>query len=63
MKRVEAKEARERGLAFRNPNTSNINEYNISPTPRVHQLPNHPPAALLDQVNIANGNAMKMVQN
>ena len=30
MKRVEAKEAREQGLAFRNPNISNIMEFNIS---------------------------------
>ena len=30
LKRVEAKEAREQGLAFRNPNISNIMEFNIS---------------------------------
>ena len=29
MKRVEAKDARKRGLAFRNPNTSNIREPKI----------------------------------
>ena len=32
LKRVEAKEARERGLAFRNPNTSNTRESNNSNT-------------------------------
>ena len=32
LKRVEAKEARGRGLAFRNPNTSNTRESNISNT-------------------------------
>ena len=32
LKRVEAKEARERGLAFRNPNTSDTREPNISST-------------------------------
>ena len=32
LKRVEAKEARERGLAFRNPNTLNTMESNISNT-------------------------------
>ena len=32
MKRVEAKEARERGLAFRKPNTSDTRESNISNT-------------------------------
>ena len=30
LKRVEAKEAREQGLAFRNPNISNTRESNIS---------------------------------
>ena len=32
LKRVEVKEARERGLAFRNPNTFNNKESNISNT-------------------------------
>ena len=32
LKRVEVKEARERGLAFRNPNTFNTRESNISNT-------------------------------